>query len=409
MVERVMPAPGDRMINDALGIDWSNWDYPSHLAYSQRAMIDFWPTEVIAAPDLAIPLKYAETALDLEQMRIAEPGTDRVMNGAQLVERRIYNDALLIMHRGLVIHESYRNGMLDTDHHVNHSTTKSLTTLLVGLAVEDGLVDLDAPVTTYLPEMADIQSWHRISVQQALDMRTGLAYQEHYDDPDCICWSYFRATGYYPPKPETLPGYSAWIHRHMAELDCEPGSKFNYASPITNALGLIAESVYGKPVANLLEEKIYRHIGAESEAWLNLDPSGVAITEGQLSLRLRDFARWASLFLNRGKNLVGKQVVPAAFIDDIVVPREELRSAWQAGEYVFMAPEGQYRNQTYVLDTDCTQVAMLGIHGQFALIDLSRELLVVGYSSYPSQVDGIFGESLPSFWEAVRGECAAGR
>jgi len=95
-------------------------------------------------------------------------------------------------------------------------------------------------------------------------------------------------------------------------------------------------------------------------------------------------------------------VVPAAFIRDIVTPREELRSAWRLGDYAEMFPEGQYRNQTYVLDAACSPVAMLGIHGQFCLIDLPREILMVGYGSYPTQVDAIMVESLLLLWETVR-------
>jgi CubicO group peptidase (beta-lactamase class C family) len=372
-------------------------------------MLDFWPTAVIEPPGNSTPLPRANEAIDLSRLTVSEPGTERDMTLEQLVDRRMYNDGLLIMRRGEVWHESYRNGMHETDLHVNHSTTKSLTTLLLAHAVNDGLVDSRAPVTDYLSELADLEHWRRVTVQHALDMRTGLAYREHYDDPDCICWSYFRATGYYPPQEDTLPGYYAWIRRHMTEAECEPGETFNYASPITNALGLIAETVYGAPVAELLEQKIFQPLGAESEAWLNLDPSGVAVTEGQLSLCLRDFARWAHLFLSAGRALDGTRIVPAAWFEDIVTPREELRTAWQRGEYAPMFPDGQYRNQTYVLNEACTQMAMLGIHGQFALIDREAELLVVAYGSYPNQVDTIFVESLLRFWEAIRGLFDDGR
>jgi CubicO group peptidase (beta-lactamase class C family) len=402
MTKLVQAAAGERVINERLGIDWSNWDFPSHLAYSQRDMIAFWPTAVIAAPSAPLALDHAGTPLDLERLAFKEPGTDRKLDGAQFLDRRLCNDSLLIMHRGQVVHESYRNGMLATDRHVNHSTTKSLTTVLLGLAIEDGLVDPAAPVTDYLAELADLPAWRKVSVQHALDMRTGLAYEEHYEDPDCICWSYFRATGYYPPRDDTHPGYVSWVRECMREANCEAGERFVYSSPITNALGMIAATVYGKPVGELLEEKIYQSIGAEADAWLNLDPSGVAVTEGQLSLRLRDFARWAYLFLNDGKSLSGQQVVPAAFIRDIVTPREELRSAWRLGDYAEMFPEGQYRNQTYVLDAACSQMAMLGIHGQFCLIDLPRDILMVGYGSYPTQVDAIMVESLLLLWETVR-------
>ncbi len=401
-----LPAPGGkRVINEVLGIDWSNWDAPAHLAYSQRAMPDFWPTAVIAAPAQPTPLRYADQPMDMDALQIAEPGTDRVLSAEQLLNRRMYNDALLVMHRGEVVHESYRNGMLATDRHVNHSTTKSLTTLLVGMAIEDGLIDPAAPIVDYLQEFRDLQAWQNISVQHALDMRTGLRYEEHYDDPDCICWSYFRATGYYPPQADTLAGYRPWVRQLMNESECAPGEKFVYSSPVTNALGLLAAGVYDSTVARLLEQKIFQRIGAESDAWLNLDPTGVAITEGQLSLTLRDFARWASLFLNKGKNLSGEQVAPAAFIADITTPREELRAAWLRGDYAALFPEGQYRNQTYVLNAECSQMAMLGIHGQFTLVDLQRELLMVGYGSYPNQVDGIFVEALLSFWQEVCGLC----
>ncbi|MCB1847245.1 MAG: serine hydrolase [Halieaceae bacterium] len=402
MTRVIQPSADGRVINARLGIDWSNWDYPSHLAYSQRDMIAFWPTAVIAAPDRPQPLTCAGTSLELGRLQVPEPGTGRTLDASELLQRRLFNDALLVMHRGQVVHESYRNGMLDTDRHVNHSTTKSLTTLLIGLAIEDGLVDPAAPITDYLAELADLPAWRQVRVQHALDMRTGLAYEEHYEDPDCICWGYFRATGYYPPRTDTHPGYIAWVRDCMSEGDCPPGERFVYSSPVTNALGMVAASVYGKSVAQLLEEKIYQRIGAEADAWLNLDPSGVAVTEGQLSLRLRDFARWACLFLNDGRSLAGEQVVPSSFIRDIVIPREELRRAWRAGDYADMFPQGQYCNQTYVLDAPCSQLAMLGIHGQFCLIDLPNEIMMVGYGSYPTQVDAIMVESLLTLWGAVR-------
>ncbi|MEM7707371.1 MAG: serine hydrolase [Pseudomonadota bacterium] len=401
MVERLKPGSADRVINAELGINWSNWDAPTHLAYSQRAMARFWNTDVIRAPATPIPLTYAASGLDMDALRIPEPGTERQLSASQLLERRLFNDALLVMSKGKVVHESYRNGMRETDRHVNHSTTKSLTTVLLGMAIDEGLVDPQESVAKYLSELAELRAWQHISVQHAMDMRTGLRYEEHYDDPDCICWSYFRATGYYPPTADTPPGYYAWIKQHMNDLESEPGYRFNYASPMTNALGLIAEAVYGQSVAELLESRVYQHIGAEQDAWLNLDASGVAVTEGQLSLTLRDFARWASLFLNEGKNLEGAPVVPAAYLRDILSPGAELREAWQRGSYYPLFAEGYYRNQTYVMNGEATQLAMLGIHGQFAMLDVERELLMVGYGSYPDQVGEVLVTSLLTLWTTL--------
>ena len=80
----------------------------------------------------------------------------------------------------------------------------------------------------------------------------------------------------------------------------------------------------------------------------------------------------------------------------------EICCAWRRGDYVDMAPQGQYRNQTYVLDAPCRQLAMLGIHGQFSLIDLDQELLVVGYGSHPAQADEVLISALLSFWDRIR-------
>lgn len=396
------PTSPERVINDALDIHWEAWDFPAHLPYSQRAMNTFWPTAEIAAPERSIPLRYAASTIDLATIICDEPGSNRKLTLEQLLDWRLRNDALLVMHNNEVVHESYRNGMLPTDKHVNHSTTKSLTTLLVGLAIEEGLVDPAAPITDYLEPFADLPAWRKVSLQHAMDMRTGLAYEEHYADPNSVCWSYFRSTGYYPPNAATYTGFVEWVRNEMATEDCEPGTKFNYASPITNALGMVAEHAYGKSVAELLEEKIYQKIGAESDAWLNLDPSGVAVTEGQLSLRMRDFARWASLFVNNGKNLAGEQVVPKWYIDDIRTYRPELNAAWRRGEYAeTLPPEGWYRNQTYVFNAEGSQLGMLGIHGQFAYMDCDQSLMVLGYSSYPTQVDVIMAASMVATWEKI--------
>jgi hypothetical protein len=85
MVREKSAPSGRRVINEELGIDWSNWDAPAHLAYSQRAMPDFWPTAIIRAPELATPLIYAGNPLDIDSLQIPEPGTDRVLSANQLL------------------------------------------------------------------------------------------------------------------------------------------------------------------------------------------------------------------------------------------------------------------------------------------------------------------------------------
>ena len=105
------------------------------------------------------------------------------------------------------------------------------------------------------------------------------------------------------------------------------------------------------------------------------------------------------LFLSKGETLSGEQIVSAAFFNDMLTPRSELREAWKKGDYADLFPNGHYRNQTYVVNADCTHLAMLGIHDQFCFVDIEKELLVVGYGSYPTQVGPVLVTALLTFWE----------
>ena len=134
------------------------------------------------------------------------------MDGATYLNRRLFNDALLVMHRGAVVHESYRNGMTAADHHVQHSTTKSLTTMLVAQAIDAGRMDPAAPFDRYLPELQAVEAWHGVTLQHVLDMASGLKYVEVVRRiAACDYHSYARAVGYYPAPANESIGARRWL------------------------------------------------------------------------------------------------------------------------------------------------------------------------------------------------------
>ena len=120
----------DGVIDAALGIDRANWDQPQHLSLSQIHMDRMMPV-VHLEPAAVLPLPRSGGTLDVEALTFVDPLTSRAIDADVFLNRRLFNDALLVFHRGAVVHESYRNGMTAADHHVQHSTTKSLTTMLV--------------------------------------------------------------------------------------------------------------------------------------------------------------------------------------------------------------------------------------------------------------------------------------
>lgn len=160
-------------------------------------------------------------------------------------------------------------------------------------------------------------------------------------------------------------------------------------------------NAYQRPCLELIEEKLYQRVGCAEPAWVNTDGHGVPIMEGQMSLTLEDFTRWALLMLNQGRNLNGDQVIPEAFIHDTVAIRESSRQAFSGDPLSTLFANGQYRNQFWVLNPEQHQFSMLGIHGQFAWYDLNRELMICGYGSYPVQDEPLLNIILNQLWSRI--------
>ena len=399
MVRVVSFGTVDGVIDAKLGVDRSNWDHPPHLALSQLHMDRMMPV-VHLEPGSVIPLPRSARTLDVEALGYDDPLTGARIDGATFLDRRLFNDALLVMHRGAVVHESYRNGMTATDHHVQHSTTKSLTTLLVAQALDAGTVEATAPFSRYLPELHDVAGWRGVTLQHVLDMCPGLQYVEAYEDRSSDYYSYARAVGYYPASANEAIGARRWLIEQMTRRVAEPGTRFNYASPLTNALMMAVEHASGEPILTLLERQLFRRIGAESVGWFNTDGLGFPIAEGQLSLTLRDFARWASVMINRGRNLSGEAVIPEWFIAEVCAHNAAAHRAFNAVERSVRFPNGHYRNQFWVIEPQ-RQFAMLGIHGQFAWFDLERELMVVGYGSFPVPTSPLLTLAQQQLWRRI--------
>jgi CubicO group peptidase (beta-lactamase class C family) len=394
------------VIHSELAIDHSNWDNPQHLALGQLRMEQLFPTVAIEAPSTTAPLLRATTTLDVEAMHFTDPlQPQRKITGEQYLNRRAFNDALLVIRDGQVLHESYRNGMQAEDRHVLHSCTKSFCSMLVAIAVDEGRMHWELTIDQYVPELRSQGAWHGVTVQHVLDMQAGITYSEDYNDPQAHYWGYARAAGYYPPlKGENVLGVKGWILENLVERSHSPGTCFAYNSCLTNILGMALENIYGCGLAELFEAKLYRRIGAEADGYFNTDRFGFPITEGQLSLRLRDFGRLAMLAANEGKNTGGEQILSANFTERFTPIDPQAQRAYHAQTPDDVFPQGQYKEQFWILDPAKHQFAMLGIHGQFAWYDLQRKLLLVGFGSYPAQDGPLMMTALSTLWQTIAGE-----
>lgn len=381
-----------------LGFDERSWDKPWNIVRGHQTMAERMPTATLAPGH---PHAWTEdSTLDLASLIVHDPLLDRALPLERFLDQRLMNDGLLVVHNGRKIAERYGNGMDPQAHHVVHSCSKTLTAMLVGWAVDAGHLDVQTPVTDLVVELAGLPAWHGVTLQHLLDMAAGLDTEEHYEKPDSMYWRYAEAVGYYGSSGSEM-GVLAFVEQELTHRVCEPGTVFNYASYLSNLIPIMIERASGADYLALLREHIYSRIGAESTAQINVDAFNRPIVEGQVSVTLRDFARWAYLMANDGRNLVDDQVVPSWWVDEAFAGSPERRGAFERSEYSAMFPFAEYHNQSWLLDPAQHHLALLGIHGQFAYIDRRRRLMIVGMSSFPDQANPLFTAYLREVWATV--------
>jgi CubicO group peptidase (beta-lactamase class C family) len=399
MVQRVDPT-GTPVELARVGYDGRTWDRPWNLARGQITTLERMPSAWLSTGGPAIELPRG-AQLDLEDATGTDPLTGRPMSLVELLDRRLCNDGLLVVHRGEVVHESYRDGFRADDHHVVHSCSKTLTTMMIGWAVEEGRLSTEQPMQELVTELGALAAWDGVTLQHVLDMAAGLDTEEHYENADSMYWRYADAVGYYTGVAvDHQIGALEFVRRELVTRRDEPGSRFNYASYLTNLLPVVLEREYAVPALDLYESRLYAHVGAEHRALVNVDATGAPITEGQVNLTLRDFARWAYPMINAGKGFGGSQVLPESWVDETFRGDPARAAAFARGEHGEEMPGAEYHNQTWVLEPERV-VAMLGIHGQFAHLDRENDLMIVGLSSFPDQANALMTATLDEVWSSI--------
>lgn len=403
MVKRYSPAP-DFKSDTEYDIGRDNWDKSEYLALTQTQMYRFFPATLEVAPGpTTAKFAYHTKPWDVTSFKFVDPLLPhRTISGEQLLNRRLYNDGLLVYHKGSVVHESYRNGFRASDRHVIHSCSKSLCAMVCAKAIDEKLLVAEKLVVVYLPEFACHAAWQQVTVQHLLDMQAGVEYSEEYDDPQADYWSYTRAAGYYKPtEQQPAIGVRPWMIKHLQKPQYAPGTAFVYNSCLNNVLAMVLEAVYNCSLAELLHDKLYRHVGAEQSALFNTDYQEFGIIEGQINLCLRDLARVGILALNEGVSLSGERVLPESFFQRTYQPDAALQTAFQAHHIEKAWPHGQYHNQFWVFEPEKKRYGMLGIHGQFVWIDKERELMIVGQGSYPHQHSQLMTKTLETLCHGI--------
>ena len=217
---------------------------------------------------------------------------------------------ILIIHNDSIVYERYW-GDFSTDRMATiFSVSKSITSLLCGIAVDDGYIhSIDDPVTDYLPELKkkDLR-WQKLTIRHLLDMKSGLDFDDTYD----INW---KGLKYLNAMARLNYGHDLMKQIKGMEFRCEPGAQHRYESMTSAILGVVIERASGKCYADYLSEKVWKPLGMEHPALVNIDSRkhDVAHAFGGITTTVKDLAKIGRLYLNNGM-WDGKRIVSEDWI-----------------------------------------------------------------------------------------------
>jgi CubicO group peptidase (beta-lactamase class C family) len=244
--------------------------------------------------------------------------------------------------------------------HDIRSVTKSITSLIVGIAVDRGWIkDLDASVFSFFPEYADLRTPEkdRITLRHLLMMATGLAWDE--------------SLPYSNPANSESQMYAARDpYRYVLErpVTDPPGEVYNYCTGASSLLGAVLRKATGKEIDQLQKEVLFGPLGITEAEWIKFD-NGDVMSGGGLRLRARDLAKIGQLVLARGA-WQGRQIVPASWIEESTAPQIN-------GYGTIFYGYQWWLGRSFVKHREIDWVAGVGYGGQRLFIIPSEDVIAV--------------------------------
>jgi len=338
----------------ARAIAWLDSDINDYKRFPMRLVANAVPTLDFLQPSVEIQQRYA---LAFDTIPFQHDGQNVAWDFDKFLEQTD-TVAFLVIKDDTLLYEGYFNGYDHNSTVTSFSIAKSFVSALVGIAISEGYISgVDDPITKYVPELlAKDPRYQNITLRHLLTMSSGIRYVEY-----SMPWTDDAAT-YYAPDLRAVAISSPIVGR--------PGQEFHYNNFHPLLLGLVLERATGRPVAQYLEEKIWKPLGMEAPGSWSLDSeqSGFEKMESGINGRAIDFAKFGRLFLNEG-NWNGVQLVPAEWVDE----------STRLDTTTDPAPQYQYFWWVNAGITGGHHYYAAGKHGQYIYIVSEQNLIFVRF------------------------------
>lgn len=301
-------------------------------------------------------------------------------------------NAILISQNGQLLFEKYFNGYGKDSLQDVRSTTKSITALLAGIAVDKGLLTLDQPMLAYLKQYDknNIKNWDDrkslVTVEDLLTMRTGIGCEQFFGDmgfPDC---------------EEKMFDQRDWVQYGLDQkMAFDPKEKWLYTGTAPMIMGAVISEATNSDIATFASKHLFTPLEiTDNYWWLQNRMTGRYFTAGSLRISPRNMMALGTMVINKGK-YNGQQVISEKMIAEILDEKVPLPQEYSFFKTAGNSWEGQsaanygyywYTEKVKIADRELTLKFTFGNGGNYIVLvpELNNLVMVFTGSNYGKPV-----------------------
>ena len=325
---------------------------------------DLMPSHwIVAAPTTFAPW----------QMGIAEEISQVTWNGKsvpfeQFLEETDTN-AFLVIRKGKISYEKYFNGKKQSTILPSYSVAKTMTSLVIGQLIDEGMIKESDTFVSILPEFKADSSFDKVTIKDLLDMNSGIGVSDNYPSGPSG-WGVAIAQMYASTDVN-------WFLKNNRKMTEEPGTFPEYRSVNTQMLGLIIQKITGRYLAAEFTDRIWQKVGADYDATWNVDREG-----GHekafccFNATTRDYARVGQALMSGDP-----KIASTSWKARLSTSAVKLDYGWGYGAQMWHPFPGIN--------------LMMGLHGQYIYMDALNDTVIVKLSDMPTSSDGISAKIAP--------------
>ncbi len=279
--------------------------------------------------------------------------------------------SFMIVRNDSILYEHYADNYSDSNTVSSFSVAKSFVSTLIGIAITEGKIkSVHQPITDFIPELAS-KGFGNITIEHLLKHTSGIRFSKQKFNPNSDNAQFY---------------YTKYLREKMLQSKIEEpaGLHFNYQSENYQLLGLIIERATHQTLSGYLQEKLWKPLGMEHDAFWNIDNetnTGIEKAFCCLNATTHDFAKLGRLFLNNG-NWNGKQIVSPQWVKDATEPDTSAGGKFNF-KYNWVAGPAKYKSFYAV-----------GLYGQYIYVYPQKNVIIVRFGKEDVRYN-------PAYWKSM--------